>query len=675
MSPHRLLLLFPLILLLLGGSARAAEGGCRLVEGGGEITVQGLGRVVFRELVTDRLADTASFSGEVCLSVPSAGLRVYSEGLRVRGLMGALQLEADRVRVETGDWLLEAAALSSGLGEARLGGVSLQGPDAIGWAEAVTIDLMTGAIEGHALRLATSQLRLDAAHALLDGEVLQAADLVLTSCDCPPESAHVRLEARRASLDLSRTVAIVEGGVAVVAGVRWALRDPTEISEQSLAAIQLPVTIGSDPAGQRGLIIGSLLREVADGVAYAWEVGTGDDTHPPDLRLRLTAAEGGHSLQWTGASDRFSLVWSSTAALGSGWRFTAGQRFEGGAIDNPVRRSTTRLAWQQTLSPPLPGVPVATMGLGITGAYTAQEQAVGDIVGPSLSVDSNLSLSGWRWGNWRPSLGFAFNHSTYPGLDAQQTWWSVTPSLQGSWGPARVQLSYLGRWVRGRSPFTGSVDRVASDQRIDLSSSVDLALSASWRASMALTVRYSLGDDPLRPGSRIGWSMLDPSLSVYGPLADGELRLEVRARLGGWLDPRPQRDSSLRTSLRWTQDGLGWEGGVRATWGLVDGRSLRELTVLGAVPITWDQGRWLLRPYLAVDTYAFIGGHGPWLRGYGLDIGWTTCCGRIEAGYRYDEADGSAARFSVTLQTHPLGPDRLRVLQPADTMLDQVSRP
>lgn len=622
--------------------------------------MQGLGQVVFRELVTDRLSDTASFVGDVCLSVPNADLRIFSEGLRIQGLMTALQLEAARVRVEVGGWQLVAESMHATINQARLGGVSLTGPEAIGWAEEVVVDLSSGTVQGEHLRLATTQLRLDAEFALLDGQMLWAEGLLLTSCDCPPETAGVHLAARAARIDLERTVAVVEGGVAYLAGIRWELDDPTEVSEESLAAIELPITISSDAAGRRGLVIGSPLRDVAPGLRYAWEIGTGDDVNPPDLRLRINAVEGDRNLQWTGASDRFSLVWSSAARFGQGWRLTAAQRFEGGEMTDPVRRSTLRLAWQRNLDPPWSLAPTTSVGLGVTAAYTAQEIGTAQVVGPSLAIDGSLGLSGWRWGAWRPDLNLAFEHSGYPEQGLSQTWWSVSPSVQGTVGPVQTRLSYLGRWVVGGSPFTSSVDRRVPEQRIDLSSSVGFELPRSWQADLSLTVRYNFNADPRRPGANIGWSAFDPSLVLRGPLADGELILDANARLGGWMDPRPERDGRVSASVRWVQQGLGWEGGLRGTWGLVGNRGLRELTVLGAVPIRWDEGRWLLRPYLAVDTYTFFGGYGPWLRGYGLDLGWTTCCGRIETGYRYDEVTGAGATFAFILETYPLVPERLR---------------
>lgn len=628
-------------------TARAvAASPCLDVPGGGALTVAGVGRVVFAELATDRARDAATFGGGVCVAVDGGEVVVRTERLEVTGLDGALRLAAERVRVEVPGWTLTADRLEGGAGWAELRTATMAGVDAIGEADRLRLDLETGHLEAEALRLATESVRLDAAHARFDGAVLRTESARVTTCDCDPSDAPLRLDADAARFHLADESLRLEGGALVVSGTRWALPDPVVLDASVLEDLRFPFGLAPDPDRAGAWRARLDVADAAPGVDVAWALAAGGSA-PPWFAAALAAADGAARLRADLTTDGVAVEVAGAAALGAGWRLEARQRFEAGALDEPFRDTAVRVAR------PL-AVPGGSGAFGATVALSGQQVGGRDVAAPRLGVDARASWSA-RNVVGSPTLVLAGGATTYPGLATSQAWASVQPSVALRLGSWRLDATHLGRWVAGGSPFTARVDRVAPLQRTTL----DVAWSDAdgvGGPSVALAVRYRWDLDPLRPGRPVGWEALTAQLTWSVPAGAGRLSVDVRTAWAGRLDPRPGRDAFATATVAWSD--ARWEVGARATHGLRPGDGWREWTLFGAAPFATSP-EWWWRPYLAVDVLAFAGGAGPWLRGHGLEVAWTGCCGTLELGYRADEGRATTTHVAFRLPVRDLGPERL----------------
>lgn len=636
----------------VGEDAPAAPA-CLPVAGGGTLTVEGVGRVVFEELATDRVRDAATFGGRVCLAVEGLDVVFRTERLDVAGLAGPLALQATGVAVEVPGWTLEAATLRGGSGWAELSAVEIVGADAVGLADTMRLDFASGVLAATGLRLMTTSLRLDAQAATLDGDALVAEGARVASCDCPPEDAPVRIDAERVRLDLAAEAsALVEGGTIVSGRLRWPLGEELVLNAATLADLALPVAIGPDPDRAGALRIALLAREVAPGarLSAVWTGPAGAE--PARGGFGIEARDRGVRLTWTGASDRSIVDLRAETALGAGWRVEAVQRFEAGAIEEPVRDAAVRLVHAASSSG---GWGRATAEFGARAALTGQTRTVWDVAAPRLGVDGRL---GWTAppGAVAPGLEVAFGATAYPGLPARQTWASVRPGVTLRTGGLRIDAAHFARWVAGGSPFSARVDRVDPLHRSEVVARWTGALPAGIALEASAALRYGWNPDPARAGTPLGVEVLTVRADATVPMGAAAVGVRLDLALAGRVDPRPGREAFASVRVAWTRERL--EAGVRTTVGLEPGGVWRDLTLFAAVPFEASPA-WNLRPYLAVDVLAFAGGAGPWLRGHGLDVAWRTCCGTVELGYRSDAVDGATTHFALLLPVRPLEPSRL----------------
>lgn len=637
-------------LAVAGGRAFAAdEGGCVALPGGGALTVLGVGRVVFTAFATDRSRDAASFDGEVCVEAVDGAVVVRASGLEVSGLSGAVRWSATDVVVDVAGWSLAATGLVGGVGRIDLRDAVIRGSDAVGLADALRLDLEDGSLEAERLRLATASIRLDAQRARLDGAVLWGDGVVLSSCDCPPEEAPLRLEAADARFDLERESLRVGDGVLVVDGRRLALPDPFGWTPALLADLRFPVEVGPDPerAGAWRL---RLVRPEGGEDPDVSAALTFDGATPVQAVVAGQATEGPATLRWTFATDGLEVDVRGGTSVGDGWRVDAGQRFEAGRPTDPVRDTWVRVGGTAG-----GGSSPWSARYGATAALTGQTVAGAEVAGPRLAVDAQATRT-WAEAPGAPSWTVSGGASTYPGLGRAQAWFAVRPALAFDLGGLRVGLVHEGRWVLGTSPFSERVDRVVPVQRSELLLRWPALRLAGGSAEASLTARYRWDADPLRPGRPIGVEALTVALAWQRPVGTGRLALDLELALAGRLDPRPDRDAFARATVAWTEGR--WELGGRTTVGLRAGEGLRELTLFAAVPVVASP-TWWWRPYVAIDAFAFAGGPGPWLRGHGLDVAWRGCCGTIEVGYRSDLEGETTTRLVVQLPTRALDPARL----------------
>ncbi len=646
----------------MGGAAWAqasgAPGTCVPVEGGAELTVEGLGRAVFAGLSTDRVRDEALLSGGVCVEFSNIGGVLRSERLTVSGLGDGAALAAVDVVFQIDEWTIAADLLEADAAGAVLGGVTLTSPDAVALAEGLRVDLTSGTIAARALRLVTETLWVVADAATLDGDRVALHEVGLTTCDCPPADASVRLEARTAELDLVEPSVTLHGADLVVGALRWALRDPWSFDAENLSFPLPPISVFEDPAGRRGTLVGVAEQPVAPGVRFAWDVGIGDDERPPDLSLRLAARAGDASVDVTGASDRVRVAWRVARPLAGGWTVAYGQRLEGGAWDEPARDQSVTAAWSRAWSDAAAGVALVELDASTFAALTAQTLAGTEVVGTRLGGSARFRVEGESVAGWRPALEVAAGATGYPAGGTPQTWLSIAPQAALTVAGLRLDLGHVSRWAWGASPFGVTVDRLGALHRSDLRASLELARSASGHGPGKLTVvaRWDWRPDPQRAGRAIGLERLAVSGATSVAAWGGRLSVRADADLEGLVDPRPSRRSALGASVAWTREA--WEIGTRVRLDpSAPGWPWRETTVFAALPVT--TGDWWWRPYLAVDLTSWAREQPRWWVGHGLDLAWTSDFGVLDLGYRYDDGIGLQLNVGVRFESRPLELERL----------------
>jgi hypothetical protein len=328
-------------------AAAADEVACWRVAGGQELSVAGLGRVVFDALTTDRARDAASLTGGVCLTLAAVDGELRTERLELTGLTGDLALAALDVALSLPGWVLTAGELTSDGARATLRRVAMRGAEAVALADEVVIDLASGEVVAHGLRLATETVWMDAERGTFDGHTVWAERALLTTCDCPPEESPLRLEAVAVRLDLAETRIRLDGAVLGVQQLRVELPDPLELDAAAIADLALPVTLGADPEGIRGLVLRGVEREVAAGVRFAWDIASGEggraphsDCRGPPTAHRSRSSRGARASRRRGAcGGRWAAGSGSTSP--SAWRPAPARK----GFETSRRRSTGVGPW------------------------------------------------------------------------------------------------------------------------------------------------------------------------------------------------------------------------------------------------------------------------------------------------------------------------------------------
>ncbi len=651
-------------LWVLAGSAFATsiapdpgERGCVRVDAGAELTVAGVGRAVFSVLSTDRVRDAAVLSGGVCVTLSAIDGVVHAERLVITGLGDdAVELEAADIVLEVPGWSIFADRLVAVGDRVSLVGVTLQGRDAIARAVGMTLDLTSGAIAAHTLVLATETTWVRAGSAVFAGSAVSLRQVALTTCDCPPEDATVRLEARSAELDLTGANVLLEGAELVIGALRWRLPDPWAFGGDALADLLPPVSVFEDPEGRRGTLVGVPERVVAPGVRSSWDAAVGPALLPADLWLRVAARADGASVDVTGGTDRLRVAWRVAWPIADHTVFAVAQRLEGGAWDEGVRDQSVTLAWSRGWPAPVTSVSRFQLDAAAFAAVTAQSLGGAERVGSRVGATLQARLSGAPVGGLRPALEAAVGLTGYPADAASQGWLSLAPGLSGAWGPWRLEVAHRSRWVAGASPFGVRVDRLAPLHRTDVQVSVAFGDVQRWAGTAGTTVRWDWRADAARPGRSVGLERLDLRLAAAGPAVSGRLSVSVDAVLAGLVDPRLGRASSVGGTVAWER--ASWELGARWSVDPADPAwPWRTATVFAAAPVV--VGDVWLRPYLAVDLAAWARGEGRTVAGHGVEVAWTRPFGVIEAGYRSDAGVGVALNLGVRFVTRPLDLERL----------------
>ncbi len=624
------------LLTSLGGMALAVT--CAVVPGASEFTIEDVGRVVFEELSTDRAADSVRFGGAVCLEVAGDRITIRAEVLEAERLSGQPLVTGAWAQVSSGPWLLGATRLWASAGGVRLEVATLQGDGLVGLADVLELRVSDGVLTGTGLVVATPSLRVDLAEGTFDGRVLSGNEVALSTCDCPPHEAGLRLEGRTVRYALDTGVLEVEYGSLVIAGVRVPLPSPLTLSEEALANVRLPFALVRDD--RRGWLL-ELVERVEHGVRLGADVAL-SDLRPPRVRTSIRAADDQASLALSLTSGGLAVHTTMTRPLADDLTLRLSQRLTGGLAD-PLQDAVIALRYgpDQALAAVAPGATVASLETAL--ALTAQRRGTVELASAralaALRVDVASERSTLGTLRVRSEAG-ASGYAAFP--DAQY-WWGLTSRWELRAAPLSVTLTHVYRGVVGRSPFDDEVDLVEPRQR----TTAQLAMRAAddaWR--LDLDVRFDLLADARRPGQRQGVERLRlVGRTSALALADGgpTLRWSGTLELAGLVDPRVDRDAFARVGVRALWPDAAPELALEATVGLVPGAlAMRELTLAASVPLRWREPDLELRPYLAYDVWPTLRGESwPVLRAHGLALVWASRYGTLDVAYR-SESDGSA---------------------------------
>ena len=624
-------------LALLAWSAVAQAESCAVVPGASEFTIEDLGRVVFEELATDGAAHSVSFGGGVCLEVAGERITIRAESLQVSGLDGEPRVSGGGAQVRAGGWLLGAVRLEASAAGVRLEDATLNGDGLVGLAQALELRIADGLLTGFGLIVATPSLRVDMAEGSFDGRVLQGRDVALSTCDCPPSEAGVRLEGDSATYALDTAVLELGRGALRLGGLRIPLPAAITLSEAELAQLRLPLTLVRDE--RRGWLIG-LPEHAADGVSAVADFAL-SELEPPRLRSAITATAGRDSLGLSLTSGGVEVRTATSRELSPDLTLSLAQRLRVGLID-PMQDASIGLAYGADR--PLTALPAGRVAgrVQTTVGLTAQRRGGVELASARALGALRLDVAGEQSDLGIVRVRFEAGATGYAALPGSQLWWSAAPRWDLRRPRLAVTLTHLHRAVVGRSPF---------DRRVDLVEPRELTtLTVAWRAEadtwrLELDVRYSWLPDGTRPGLRVGPERLRlVAHTAPLPLAEHAPTLQWSGalELAGWIDPRVDRDAFARLGVRSLWPDARPELGLSATLGLVPGAAgLRDVTLSAGTPLRWPAHGLELRPYLAYDVFPALRGSGwPILRAHGLAIVWQSPYGTLDAAYR-SEPDGS----------------------------------
>ena len=634
---------------MLAGSAWADV--CVSVRGSSELTVADLGRVVFRELATDRTADAVRFEGGVCLEIAGERASITANVLVVEGLSTDPVVRATGAVVVAGGWRFGAEDLIADAHSVRLRTVTLSGEDFVALASEIVLDVAAETAWGRDLVAATPWARLDIREATLDADAVAGVGVVLSTCDCPPSEAAVRLEGEHVRVGIHDGMLELRSGTLVAGAVRLPLGHRLEVDLTDVEGLQPPLALVLDE--RRGWLL-SLVERQQDEIRWGADLALEADATP---RWRVLAAGEveragfGVVLSATGVDGRTSTA----LPLAGAWSLRFSQRVAGGAAFGVQDASVAlRRGADRSLTSVSPGANAALFDAGI--ALSAERRGVVDVASPRAwaSVRWDAATRSGPSGTLRVRFEGGVTGALTP--SAGQTWWGVTPRWDARVGSLELSLTHVYRAAVGSTPFGRDVDLVVPRQ---LSTLVLRVRGAPVRADV--DVRFDWLADATRPGRAIGLERARAAVSatVIEPAGVG-VRVAARAtvELAGVLDPRPGRDAFARLGVEATWPDAAPEVALDVTLGLLGGSiALRDLTLGVGTPLRWDERRLTLRPYLAFDVWPSLRGDGwPALRGHGLGLAWETPYGFVDAAYR-SLPDGSATSsvgFRVPLRTPSL---------------------
>jgi hypothetical protein len=631
-----------LALVMLASVGVAA---CLPIPGGAELTVERLGRVLFRELATDRARALVTFGGGVCLELGGVEVEIAAETILVRNPTTAPRVEAAHAVVDALGWRLGAARLMLEERAAYLEGVTLEGHGVVGRALRLEVDFLRGTMQAEGLEVITPAMRVDARAAAFDAvDAVTFDEVVASTCDCPPATAPVRIEGRSARLALAADVLVVEEGALVLDGIRLPLPATLELSEATLADLRLPVFVSIEPEGARGFVVGLTER---DGVVADFAFGADAD---PRWSAAIVGREGTDAVELRLRDGGIALDAMRTLPLAPELVATLRHRHEGGRVERRLQDVALGLVWT-----PRWRFEDVTIGarFGVLVAVTAQELPLGEVSSARAHGVAGLTATHGGAAEGETSLAVEVGRTAYAAGYEPLAWLSVHPRWRRMGGPVTFDLAHLWRGVAGTSPFDRRVDAVTAASLSD----VRLTTTANHgraRLAFGLHVRYDWLSDAPRARHvgperlRLDAALELPPLDPYG----WSWRAAAVVEAAGALDPRPRRDAFVRASLEARQEGRGIDGGVAVEAGIGPLETgVRSLVGSLGFPFRFGAARESsVTPFVALDVWPLLTGlGGPRLVGHGLALEWRTCCGVVDLAYRALPDGRTTTRFAFSV--------------------------
>lgn len=649
------LVLVVVLVLVLPGAAWAET--CLSVPGASELTVADLGRVVFQELSTDRAADAARFAGGVCIEIAGERATIRADAIDVSDLTTDPSVRALGAVVIADGWRFQAESLEADARTVRLRAASLEGDGFVAVARELVLDVASATATGTDLMAATSWARLDIGEATLDDEAVVGSGVVLSTCDCPPSEAGLRLESARARVPLHGGVVELFDGTLVVGAVRVPLGARFEVDPSAAAAFRPPLGLEVDE--RRGWLLTLLERSVGGG-RLAADLAL-EEAASPRWRVLLGAEEEGARLAVVLASTGVDVRTSAALPLAGAWSLRLSQRLAGGAAFGVQDAALAlRHGPDQALTSTRPGSLSTRFELG--AALSAERVGGAEVASPrswtNVRLDAASPAAALGVVRVRLEGGVTGALATTEG----QLWWGVTPRWDARLGAVAVSLSHVYRGVAGATPFGREVDLVEPRQL----STLTLRLHDVEALTANAEVRFDWRPDDRRQGQRRGLERLRVGAAARLRDADRGAGPTVSARatleLAGVVDSRPGRDAFVRLGVSASWPDAAPELSLDATLGIVPNAvALRDLTLGVGAPLRWEAQGLTLRPYLALDVWPSLQGEGwPALRAHGLALSWETPYGTVDAAYRSTVDGASTSSVGVRLPLRTPSLDDLR---------------
>lgn len=664
-----------------------------------EVTLPDFLAVYFDDFRSFSAEDAAEFYGGVCVTAVGGEWTVITEEVRLDDLSGDIRLRAPEPTLYLGEWQIHADLLEADTHALALQNAELEGPDASGSAERLTLDLATGEMTLVGLSLAGSAFAVRGELAVLEGTALRVERAGLTTC-IGMEVAPYEVEGEVALVDLGQREVRIRSGSLRVGRVTVPLRDEVVVSEAAFADFELPVRVAFVAGGPERAGAGLDVRVVGIPAAPGVDLvvgATGLDEEHVTRGVVLLELEG-EVPEAVGSSQVSAVVGVEASAPYldlevvrglTGW-LDLELGVAAGARAAKAARYEGRLGLSAAAPLPLAAVPSLSGSVGAdlftaatavtAGATEPQPQAVGPRLGGAASA--NLA--------WRATPGSTFaltvgaEATYYPATwasdaPAEAAWqWGarLNPRWRYAGGPLVLALSYDARFTNAGSPFGAAVDRLTPLQRLEGNVQVAGALAVTeagaWTGALGATAVY----DPLVTSTPAGLKRLTLDGSVVYGREPWTFRAAAKAELSGLLaatgrDPYVELDlTAARTGWPVFEPGAEqpavphgtFEVGLLTRYSLEPAAEGLELLELGlAVPLAFDTFE--LRPYLAFDfAPTLLEGAAPGWSGYGLDATFITCCGSFTVGLMNDRGAFTAG-IGIDLERRP---PPAPVIMPAD---------
>ncbi len=659
-----------LSLLYLAFCSAAAFAACDPKSYDQQLELTGLGTAYVDTLTYDGGTDSAELLGGLCFSASNdSGLSLTAPTMRVTKVSSAPTFVAEGANLTLGRYTLFAAELSGDADGVSLRTLSVASPQFSGTVARARYTPATGQTILTGVSLDIGSFHIESVSAGLTERTLVLQDAEASTCTCASGGIYT-LRAPGVVIDLATGGVRVERGFIDILGVRIALSNnlrlkldlPTPRRGPAPAAgvaVASPTVLGPGPVPAP---VGTTIDEGAK-VALPLQllpwllVEAGVAGLDPDHYLGIV------SILKFGAELGRTGLYGALGRAGPGWRADAliRQRL---APNLELDLSTTNRLWdavgnlhdvslalrasrslnrilsetadtlalsgqvfaalsQQTLS----GVPVgsARLGASVGARYASAPTAAGVF---SLETDTGLTVY--------PQGGGGADDLVQVGLRARPAW-------QGDFGPLHFGLSYEGRLVLGRSPFSAEFDALEPLSVVGGSVSWitgEYGLNASGRYAFILNT----GVNPVR---QLGFSAT--RIVYFGKIKNSSLFSAEFAGLLGPSDPDTKASVSLESAFDLEQLGVDVEVGMKTRYDLLPtSAGLKLLEFYGAFPV--ELPSLTLKPFLGLNVASLITGEPlPTVTGYGLELAFRSCCGTLSASYRFhDETVVTKFDFQLT---------------------------